>query len=169
MNHSLKTLAAIGLIFSATAVAAEPATGPSLNGDADQCFEAARKAVTIEKPANLSTAACRRALRHEPISRADRSAMWHNRGIIEQANGDLKAAKTSFARAVYLSSTVDKRNLALAQVAHKLGDYSLAVEQYDLWIEAGQAAQDAEARESTLANRQSAAESMVATDVASRQ
>lgn len=168
MNHSLNTLIAAGLLISATAAAAEPSAAATLNGNADQCFDAARKAATIENPAKLSTAPCRRALRHEPISRADRSAMWHNRGIIEQAQGDLEAAKKSFARAVYLSSTVDKRNLALAQVAHKLGDYSLAVEQYDLWIEEGQAAKDAEVRDSTLANRQSAAELMVATDVASR-
>ncbi len=168
MTYSLKTLATIGLVLSATAANAGPAAGPTLNGNADQCFEEARKAVSIDTAADLSTAACRRALRHEPTSRADRSAMWHNRGIIEQAQGDLEAAKRSFSRAVYLSSTVDKRNLALAQVAHKLGDVDLAVEQYDLWIETVSDVQDAGTRARTLANRQEAARSLADASLAQR-
>ena len=169
MIKSLKTLAAIGLVLSTAAAYAEPPATPSLNGNADLCFDEARKAVSADKTADLSTMPCRRALRHEPISRADRSAMLHNRGIIEQAQGDLKAAKVSFAQAVRLSVTVDRRNLALAQVAHKLGDFDLAVQQYDLWIEQGSSGQDAESRERTLANRQQAARSLAGMELAKRQ
>ncbi len=169
MNNSRKTLAAIGLALFAAAAAAEPAAQSSLNGNADQCFDEAQRAVTVDNPVGLSTMPCRRALRHEPISRADRSAMLHNRGLIEQAQGDLEAAKASFTQAVRLSVTVDRRNLALAQVAHKLGDFELAVEQYDLWIEQAASAQDAESRERTLANRRQAAHSLVGSELAQRQ
>ena len=65
------------------------------------------------------------------LSRQDKSAFLHKIGIIQQAQGDLVAAKASFEGTVRLSTTVDMRNLALAQVALKLGDYGVALEQYD--------------------------------------
>lgn len=162
-TNRVATLASLtGLLLTAGIAWAGPDSDRTLNGDADQCFAETERAVSGANAASLSTAPCTRALRFEPISRQDRSAMLHNRGIIEQAQGDLQSAKTSFARAVRLSATVDSRNLALAQVAHRLGDLPLAVEQYDLLIESGYVDEDSAARERILSNRQKAAASMVA-------
>ncbi len=117
----------------------------NLDGDAERCFAETERAVQGAEPASLSTASCRRALRYEPISRADRSAMLHNRGVIQQAQGDLDGAMASFTHAVRLSTTLDKRNLALAQVAQKLGEHEIAIEQYELLSGSGLKDSDPEA------------------------
>lgn len=130
---------------------ATAAADSALNGDAAQCFAETERAIQGVEPESLSTAACRRALRFEMIGRADRSAMLHNRGLIEQAKGDLEAARTSFARAVRLSTTVDKRNLALAQAAQQLGEYELAIEQYEL-LKDSELAKDAQTYSSIVHN-----------------
>lgn len=167
-NPVAVTIVTLGIFAAADASASEPDAGFSLNGDADLCFAQAEQAARGGESDELSTMPCRRALRHDPIGRADRSAMYHNRGVIEQAKGDLEAAKASFLRAVRLSGTVDKRNLALAQVAHKLGDLELAIRQYDLVIREGENVADAAAMKRVIANRRNAAESARATEVASR-
>lgn len=138
MNKTASIIAAIGAItFFGTANAADPARGFRVNGNADRCFEETLKAQNGGDPGQLSTALCQRALRFEPQGREDQSAILHNRGLIEQAQGDLVAARASFGRAVSLSQKVDMRNVALAQAAHKLGEYDVAVEQYDLVISSG--------------------------------
>lgn len=80
--------------------------------------------------------------------------MLYNRGLIQQAQGDLVAAKTSFEKAVRLSNTVDKRNLALAQVSLKLGDYGVAFEQYELLAASDFAAESDAIWSSVVANRE---------------
>ena len=139
-------------VLAIALVAAYGAGADNLNGDAEQCYAETEKAVEGAAPDSLSTAPCRRALRFELISRADRSAMLHNRGIILNAKVDLEGAKTSFAQAVRLSTTVDKRNLALAQVAQKLGDTELAIEQYELLRDSGLAEEDPAAYATVLNN-----------------
>ncbi len=165
MLNAITTVAVIGLMTIAGVAQAEPTTGVSLNGNADLCFNEAQRAIGGADPATLNTAPCRRALQHDPISRADRSAMLHNRGLIEQAKGDLERALVSFSNAVRLSTTVDIRNLALAQAAHSQGEFALAVEQYDLLLKADYLAQDADALAKTEINRRLAADALVASDL----
>ncbi len=165
MLNAIRTVAVIGLITIAGIAQAEPTSGASLNGNADLCFNEAQRAIGGADPATLSAASCRRALQHDPISRADRSAMLHNRGLIEQAKGDLERALVSFSNAVRLSTTVDIRNLALAQAAHRQGEFALAVEQYDLLLKADYLAQDADALAKTETNRRLAADALVASDL----
>ena len=87
------------------------------------------------KPAyDLSVASCNRALRIRTRDRNERSVVYHNRGIIEEAQGRLDAAYASFAKSVALSRKVDMRNVALAQLAFKYGDYIVALEQYELLL-----------------------------------
>ena len=165
---AITTIVCCGLFATSDSVAGEQVADYSLNGNADLCFAEAGKAVRGVDSENLSTMPCRRALRHESIGRADRSAMYHNRGIVEQAQGNLESAKASFARAVQLSGAVDKRNLALAQVAHRLGDLELAIRQYDLVIREGESAVDAASMQRVIANRRRAGESFRTTGFANR-
>ena len=96
------------------------------------CFEETVKVANGANPESLSTIYCERASRVKPFGREYRSAMLYNRGIIQRAQGDLGAARASFDKAVRLSRTVDRRNLALAEVAREHGDYRVALEQYGL-------------------------------------
>jgi tetratricopeptide (TPR) repeat protein len=105
--------------------------------NANLCFEETVKVKNGADPESLSTIYCKRALRVEPLGRENRSAILFNRGIIQKAQGDLAAARASFRHAVRLSTTVDRRNLALAEIARELGDYRVALDQYDLLIESG--------------------------------
>ena len=66
----------------------------------------------------------------------NQSIVLYNRGIVERATGDTAAARASFERSVELSRDIDSRNLALAQLAHRQGDYVVAIEQYELLIDA---------------------------------
>lgn len=103
--------------------------------NANLCFEETVSVANGADPESLSTIYCSRALKVEPLSREDRSAILYNRGIIEKAKGDFVAARASFEKAVRLSRTVDRRNLALAEIAREFGDFRVALEQYDLLIE----------------------------------
>ncbi len=103
-------------------------------GDSGLCF---RQTLLLAdgKPADdLSVASCNRALRIRTRDRNERSVVYHNRGVIERAQGKLDAAYASFAKSVALSRMVDMRNIALAQLAVKRGDYSVALEQYELLL-----------------------------------
>ncbi len=135
MSRIFKAIVVLGAITMFNVAVADGA-GPSFAGTgyANLCFEETVKVANGADPDTLTTIHCTRALRSHPLSRQDRSAMLHNRGIILQAQGDLAAARRSFERAVSLSNTVDQRNLALALVAHKLGDYRVAFAQYDLLL-----------------------------------
>jgi len=104
--------------------------------NANLCFEETVNVANGADLDSLSTIYCTRALRVEPLGRDDRSAILYNRGIIQRAQGDLIAARASFEKAVRASRTVDRRNLALAEVARESGDYRVALEQYDLLTKA---------------------------------
>ncbi len=103
-----------------------------MDQNAAMCFEQTEQVAKGADPETLSTVNCTRALRAKKLPREERSAVLYNKGIIQKAQGELEAAQLSFERAVNLSRTVDRRNLALAEVARELGDYRVALEQYDL-------------------------------------
>ena len=124
--------------------------------NANLCFEETVKVANGAAPESLSTVYCDRALRVDPLGRKDKSAMLHNRGIIQKAQGDLAAAQSSFDKAVSLSTTVDRRNLALAEVARERGDYNVAREQYDLLASSAFASESDDVRFALLARRQEA-------------
>lgn len=130
VNKAIVFLASLLMINAGIAYGADLDLG--LNRNADLCFEQTVNAANGAAPETLSTLYCARALKVTPLSRQDRSAILYNRGIIQRAQGDIVAARASFERAVRLSNTVDRRNLALAEVARELGDYLAALEQYDL-------------------------------------
>lgn len=159
-----RTIIAIVILGTLTMLNGDIASGADPEYVGDQCFQETVRVAQGADPDTLSTIACRRALRLEPLSRQDRSAMLHNRGIIEQAQGDLAAAKVSFERAVRLSKTVDIRNLALAQVAIKLGDYRVAFEQYDLLAASDFAADSEKVLSSVHANRAQAMQALFASN-----
>ncbi len=100
--------------------------------NANLCFDETVKVATGADPKSLRTFRCTQALRVKLLGRENKSAILFNRGIIQRAKGDLVGAQASFEKAVRLSRTVDRRNLALAEVARELGDYGVAVQQYDL-------------------------------------
>ena len=145
---------AIVILGALTMMNVDIASGASPEPNADRCFEETVRIAQGADPDTLSTIHCRRALKVKPLSRQNRSAILHNRGIIQQAQGDLAAAQASFEKAVRLSNTVDMRNIALAQVALKLGDYRVAFEQYDLLVASDFAADSEKVRVSVAANRE---------------
>jgi cytochrome c553 len=126
--------------------------------NAELCFEETVNAANGADPKTLSTIYCTRALRDKPLGKPlgseDKSAFLYNRGIIQKARGDLIAARASFETAVRLSKTVDKRNLALAEVARELGDHSAALEQYDLVAKSAFAAASTAIQVALLARRE---------------
>lgn len=126
--------------------------------NADLCFEETVNVANGADPETLSTLYCTRALRDKPLGQEDRSALLYNRGIIQKARGDLIAARTSFEKAVRLSKTVDERNLALAEVARDLGDFSVAMEQYDLVAQSAFAADSKEVLLALVARRDETAD-----------
>ena len=120
------------------------------------CFEQTVHVANGADPEELSTVYCTRALRADPLRPEERSAILFNRGIIEKAQGDLIAARASFERAIRLSRTIDKRNLALAEVALELGDYRVALEQYDLLAQSEFALESEEVWAAVVARREQA-------------
>lgn len=138
MNKTTGIIATIGAISFFGAASAEgiaPDFGQDTN--AALCYQETIKAQNGVAREALSTRYCQRALRDKPQSSEDRSANYYNRGLIELAQGKPVAARASFGRAVRLSRKVDMRNVALAQIAHKLGEYELAIEQYNLLVNSG--------------------------------
>ena len=149
-----KTTFFFGAVMTFTVgIAAEPHWEAGRDHNAEYCFEETVKVANGADPETLSTIYCTRALRAEPLRPEDRSAILFNRGIIQKAQGDLVAAQASFARAVDLSRTVDRRNLALAEVARELGDYRVALDQYDLLARSPLAARHRDLRVAVLARQ----------------
>ena len=136
MKTTTNIAAAILLLAAAHTVAAGPTPNRPVYGHSELCYQQTVLASQGAKADELSTVSCTRALRDTPMRASDKSVVLYNRGIIERARGDTAAARDSFERAVRLSATVDTRNLALAQLAHRQGDYAVAIEQYELLIEA---------------------------------
>ena len=130
------------------------------NHNATLCFEQTELAANGSDPETLSTVNCTRALRVKTLPREERSAVLFNKGIIQQVQGDLAAAQLSFERAVSLSRTVDRRNLALAEVARELGDFRVAMEQYDLLAESAFVDGSADLRAEVVARREETSQLM---------
>ena len=157
MSRVCKAMIIFGaMLMINVGVASDTNVGSDQNRIGHLCFEETVKVANGVDPNSLSTAYCMRALRHEPLGREDRSAMLYNRGIIQRAQGDLVAARTSFEMAVNLSRTIDRRNLALAEVARQLGDYRAALEQYDLLVESPFASDSEDLRAAVVARQQDA-------------
>lgn len=123
------------------------------DSNADRCFQETVAVANGADAQTLRTIYCTRALRAESLRPEDRSAILYNRGIIQRAQGDLVAAQESFDKAVRLSRTIDRRNLALAEVARSLGDYLVALEQFDLLTESGFGAESEGVPEALTARR----------------
>ena len=159
MSRIVKTLVSISVLMMING-------GPALadhwnagvNYNVQLCFEETEKVANGADPETLSTLYCTRALRAKWLSREDRSATHHNRGIVQKAQGHLVAAQESFEKAVHLSKTTDQRNVALAEVAFELGDYTVAYEQYDLLVKSAFVANSAGLREAMLARREETSE-----------
>ena len=134
MNNVAVTALLLALAQSASADPTAP--DRPIYGHADQCYWETVKIRRGAQPEELSTLPCKRALRDRPLRPRDKSIVLYNRGVIERAQGDTEAARASFEKAVDLSRTVDMRNLALAQLAHRQGDYAVAIEQYELLLTA---------------------------------
>ncbi|MDJ0917216.1 MAG: hypothetical protein QNJ05_05580 [Woeseiaceae bacterium] len=133
----------VAILGLAQAALADTGTPPRpVQGQADLCYQETIDAAAGAAPETLSTVTCARALRQQSLTREDQSVVLYNRGLIERAQGRDDAARRSFERAVALSRKVDMRNLALAQQAHKQGDYAIALQQYRLILESPYAADD---------------------------
>ena len=137
MKNFMKTLGLTALVGAVPAVLAGPNPWANVMSTyADACYQQARLADQQQNAAGLSIRSCNRALNFQQLNREDRSVVLHNRGVIELTLGNDQAARTSFARSVRLTRKVDMRSLALAQLAHKQGDFRTAVEQYDKLLQA---------------------------------
>ena len=143
-------LSAVALTLAQVAVADATTESRPVSGQADLCYHETLKAAAGESPQTLSTVACARALRQHSLSREDQSIVLYNRGLIERAQGRADAARDSFERAVALTRKVDMRNLALAQQAHKQGDFAVALQQYRLILESPYAADDVQKYRDTI-------------------
>ncbi|MEM7280016.1 MAG: hypothetical protein AAF438_00095 [Pseudomonadota bacterium] len=100
---------------------------------AEQCYTESMRTGSSHE---LKVDACNKALEIWYLAPSDRSLVLHNRGVIQLANGDLQGARGSFDESVELAEAIGMQNLALAQLAHKQGDYVVALEQYDILLSA---------------------------------
>ena len=98
---------------------------------AERCLAQTEKARYGKDPAKLSIESCNRALREGPYTNENKSAVYHNRAIIELAKGNSSAARKSLELAVTLAPEVGLQHIALAQLAHRQGDYLVASQFYD--------------------------------------
>ncbi|MEH6586272.1 MAG: hypothetical protein V7720_06920 [Halioglobus sp.] len=101
------------------------------NPAAETCFEQTTLAAQGGDAATLSVTACNKALRSGSHSREYRSAVYHNRALIELALGQPKVARESLEIAVDLAPKVGLQHLSLAQLAFRQGDYHHASALYD--------------------------------------
>ena len=138
-----------------------------MNRNAELCFEETVRARDGAAADSLKTLYCSRALKSDAQGREHRSRMFHNLGIIQEAKGDMDEAMRSYRRAVRHTRHVDMRNLALAQLAHKLGEYEIALEQYNRLVDSDFAKDRGEVREKIARNRARALESLYESRVAS--
>ncbi len=155
MCRAIKTIAfftALMMINTGTAFGDHWKAG--VNYNVDLCFEQTEKVASGADPETLSTLYCTRALRDKKLSREDRSTTLYNRGVIQQAQGSLVESRASFEKSVHLSKTIDQRNLALAEVARKLGDHRVAFEQYDLLADSEFARDSDDVQAAVLARRE---------------
>ena len=97
---------------------------------AETCFKQAVLAAQGVNASTLSVKACEKAFR-KIHTRENKSAMYHNRALIELAMGQPEAARKSMEFAVDLASEVGLQHLTLAQLAYKQGDYERAGQLYD--------------------------------------
>jgi tetratricopeptide (TPR) repeat protein len=121
----------IALTHLNTAFAGDFAYFGYRNAAAETCFEQTALAAQGLDATTLSVKSCNKALRKWPHNSEYRSAVFHNRALIELAMNQPEAARKSLERAVYLSSEVGLQHLGLAQLAHKQGDYERAGQLYD--------------------------------------
>ena len=155
MSQSMKTIAFLGALMMINVCIASGAHWEAgVDQNANLCFEETVKVAEGADPATLRTVFCTRALRADILPRQQRSAVLFNKGIIQRAQGDLAAAQLSFERAVSLSRMVDRRNLALAEVARERGAYRVAMEQYDLLAKSTFAAGSEDLRAAILARQE---------------
>ncbi len=140
---------ALSLFLATTSLAGPTNDSRPISGAADLCYQQTVRVARgdVEK---LSIAACNRALRNDPLTRKDRSFVFYNRGIVQQAMGELDAARSSLERSVKLADRIDLRQLTLAQVAFKQGDYSVAVRLYEQILGSPNASPDIEKRRAVI-------------------
>lgn len=120
----------IALTHLNIAFAGESAYFGSRDPAAETCFKQTVLAAQGVDASTLSVKACNKALRRGPHTREHKSAMYHNRALIELAKGQPEAARESLEFAVDLASEVGLQHLALAQLAYKQGDYERAGQLY---------------------------------------
>lgn len=155
MRGVCKAIVLLGaLMVINVGIASDASLGSFQSGIGNSCYKETVKVANGVDPDSLSTIHCSRALKAKLLSRKNQSAMLFNRGIIQRAQGDLVAARASFDKAVRLSKTVDKRNLALAEVARELGDHRVALEQYDLLTKSTFGADSENVKMAVLARQQ---------------
>ena len=121
----------IALTHLNTAFAGDHAYFGDRNPAAETCFEQTALAAQGVDATTLSVKSCNKALHTGPHTSEYKSAVYHNRALIELAMNQPEAARDSLERAVDLSSEVGLQHLGLAQLAHKQGDYERAGQLYD--------------------------------------
>ena len=129
------TIRVVVFIIALTHMNIAFAAGSAYSGDrdaaAETCYKQASLAAHGADASTLSVKSCEKAFRKGPHTRAHKSTIYHNRGLIELAMGQPEAARESIEMAVDLASEVGLQHLTLAQLAYKQGDYERAGQLYD--------------------------------------
>ncbi|MEM1411242.1 MAG: hypothetical protein AAGH19_02710 [Pseudomonadota bacterium] len=99
-----------------------------------------------------------RALRERPMSVERKAIVLHNRGVVQMQMGATTAARESFERSVKLAREVGMANVALAQLAHREGDFEAAVVLYDEVLTSGMSHPTLAAKEALIAKNRDRAE-----------
>ena len=140
MNSTITTCITLCISLATFGYAQESwSAGPGPSIDPDyfaQCYRETVKAGKGADPTTLSTRPCTKGLRAY-AHRVNQAALLHNRGIVLMAQGRLDEARLDFERSVELASEVGMPHVALAQLAHRQGDYETAVAMYDLALSSG--------------------------------
>ena len=131
MHTPLKALILTATLSTTASVTAEPAgSGSWHSADALACYAQTNRLSRGGDPDTLNTAHCNRALEQGPHTRDHQSAMLHNRGLIEMAQGNPEEARASLEASADLATEIGPQHLALAQLAARQGDRQRAMELY---------------------------------------
>lgn len=116
--------ASAGFIFSAAAHAQVFVIGGGLGGE---CYEQTTRTVNFNRADEI----CTRALKDEPMTRANRAATYANRGILRMRNGDYDSALSDYAQAIETQSDIGAIYLNQGAAFIYKRDFASAIESLD--------------------------------------
>lgn len=124
-----------GLIFGALLFAAPASAQTLVFGDigGQACYEAA----AFGNDSRYAIDQCTRAIDSDTLSRTDRAATYHNRGIIRRMRGELDDAMADYEASQRIEPDMPESYVSEGNLHFVKGDYAAAISAYDAALARG--------------------------------